>query len=92
MLLLTNILLLMVAFIFGFSRRPWWQVGPLALLACGPLQFAQFWMGDWRYGAGLPYHQPPLDSHQVIWIVGCLLFFAYVGYALGVLISRRHRI
>ena len=92
MLLLTNILLLMVAFIFGFSRRPWWQVGPLALVACGPFQFAQFWTGNWRYGAGLPYHDTPLDSHQVFWIVTCLLFFAYMGYALGILFSHRRRV
>jgi hypothetical protein len=87
MLVLTSILLLMVAFVFGFSRRPWWQVGPLALVACGPLQFAQFWTGNWRYGVGLPY-EPALDSRQVVWIVGCLLFWAYVGYALGVVFAR----
>jgi hypothetical protein len=92
MLVLTSILLLMVAFIFGFSRRPWWQVGPLALVACGPLQFAQLWTGDWRYRVGLAYHEPPLDSRQVIWIVACLLLCAYVGYALGVLCSRGRRV
>lgn len=92
MLLLTNVLLLMAAFIFGFSRRPWWQVGPLALVACGPLQFAQFWTGDWRYGVGVPFQEPSLDHRQVIWIVGTLLFCAYAGYALGVLYSLRRRV
>lgn len=92
MLVLTNVLLLMVAFMFGLSRRPWWQVGPLALLACGPLQFAQFWTGDWRYSVGLPYHEPSLDSQQVVWIVGGLLICAYVGYGLGMVWSHWRRI
>jgi len=92
MLLLTSILLLIAAFIFGFSRRPWWLVGPLALVACGPFQFAQFWTGDWRYRVGLSYHQPPLDSHLVVWIVGWLLVSAYAGYAFGMLCSRWRRV
>jgi hypothetical protein len=92
MLLLTNILLLIAAFIFGFSRRPWWLVGPLALVACAPLQFVPFWTSDWRYRVGLSYHEPALDSHLVIWIVGCLLVSAYAGYAFGMLCARWRRV
>lgn len=91
MLLLTNMLLLGVAFMFGVARRPWWQIGLLAIVACAPLQFAQFWVGDWRYGVGLSYHEQTLES-QIVWIVGYLLCFTYVGYALGVLYSRWRRI
>ena len=89
MFLLTNVLLLIGAFVFGFSRRPWWLVGPLALVACGPLQLAHFWASDWRYRLGLPHQEPLLDPQQAFWILGSLLFFAYVGYAAGVLCSRR---
>jgi hypothetical protein len=92
MLVLTNILLLMAALMFGMARRPWWQIGLLALVTCGPPQLAQFWAGDWRYGVGLPYHEESLNAHVVGWIVGWLLFFAYGGYALGFLYSRWRRI
>jgi hypothetical protein len=91
MLLLTNILLLGVAFVFGFARRPWWQVGVVAFVANAPVQFVQFWMGDWRYRVGLSYHEQSLGSQELIWIVGSILCFTYVGYALGILYSRWRR-
>jgi hypothetical protein len=90
-LLVTNLLLLMVAFMFGSSRRPWWQIGLLALVICGPLRFAEFWVSGWRYQVALPYHQS-LNSEVIVWIVGSLLLYAYVGYALGLLYSRRRRL
>jgi hypothetical protein len=89
MLLLTNMLLLLVvAFMFGFSHRPWWQVGPLALLACGPLQFVQFLTGDWRHQVGLPYNEQSLDFQAIVWVAGSLLLCSYAGYAVGMLYSR----
>jgi hypothetical protein len=88
MLLLTNVLLLIVALMFGIARRPWWQIGLLALVTCGPPQFAQFWMGDWRYGVGMPDYAHAPDPRAVVWITAGLLFFAYMGYALGILYSR----
>ena len=77
---------------FGIARRPWWQIGVLALVVCVPPQLAQFWAGDWRDGLGLPYHEESLNVHVVAWIVGWLLFFAYMGYALGFFYSRWRRI
>jgi hypothetical protein len=90
-LLVTNLLLLMVAFMFGSSRRPWWQIGLLALVICGPLRFAEFWVSGWRYQVALPYHQS-LNSEVIVWIVGSLLLFAYVGYALGFLYSCQRQL
>jgi hypothetical protein len=92
MLMLTTMLLLMVALAFGFSRRPWWQIGAVAIFACGPLQLAQFWMGDWRSRVGLPHHEPPLDMQLLILIVGWLLLCSYVGYVLGLAYSRWRRV
>lgn len=87
MLMLTTMLLLIVALAFGFSRRPWWEIGAVAIFACGPLQLAPFWIGDWRSLVGIP-HEPPLDMHLLIQIVGWLLLCSYVGYALGLIYSR----
>jgi hypothetical protein len=88
MLVLTTMLLLIVALAFGFSRRPWWQIGALAIFACGPLQLARFWMDDWRSRVGLPSYEPALDLQVLIQIVGWLLLCSYVGYALGLAYSR----
>ena len=92
MLMLTTMLLLIVALAFGFSRRPWWQIGAVAILACGPLQFAPLWMGDWRSHVGLANHEPPLDMRLLILIVGWLLLCSYVGYGLGLAYSRWRRV
>jgi hypothetical protein len=89
MLLSTTLLLLIVALAFGFSRRPWWQIGTLALVACGPLQLAHFWMDDWRHRVGLSHHEQSLDLQVLLQIACWLLLCSYVGYGLGLLYSRR---
>jgi hypothetical protein len=89
LLLLTTILLVMVALVFGFSRRPWWQIGILAVFACGPLQFAHFWMDDWRHRVGLSAHEQSMDLQVLFQIIGWLLLCSYVGYALGFLARTR---
>ena len=88
MLLLTTMLLLIVSLAFGFSRRPWWEIGAVAIFACGPLQVAPFLIGDWRSRVGLPHHEPPLDMHLLVQIVGWLLLCSYIGYGLGLAYSR----
>jgi hypothetical protein len=88
MLLLTTMLLLIVALAFGFSRRPWWQIGVLAILACGPLQLVPFWMDDWRSRVGLSSLEPAPDLQVLVQIGGWLLLCSYVGYALGLACSR----
>ena len=91
-LLVTKLLLLILAFLFGISRRPWWMIGLLALVICAPLQVAEFWTSYWRYQVGLPYQDQPLNWGAIAWIVGPLLLCAYVGYALGLLYSYRRRL
>jgi len=92
MLLLTTMLLLIVALAFGFSRRPWWQIGVLAICGCGPLQLAPFLMGDWRSRVGLPNLEPTPDLQVLVQIVGWLLLCSYVGYALGLVYSHLRRV
>jgi hypothetical protein len=88
MLLLTSMLLLIVASLFGFSRRPWWQIGALALLATGPLLLTYFWMDDWRYRVGVSQGEQLLDAQQIVWVAGWLIFSSYAGYALGLMYSH----
>jgi hypothetical protein len=88
MLLVTIPLLLIVALSFGFSRRPWWQIGTLALFTSGLLLATQFYMDDWRHQVGLSHRELQLDRWVIIGIVGSLLLSAYGGYALGLLYSR----
>jgi hypothetical protein len=92
MLFLTTVLLLLVALAFGFSRRPWWQIGPLAVLACGPWQFSPLWTEDWRYRVGLSAHEQSLDLKLLLLVLGWLLLCSYVGYALGILSARWWRV
>ena len=92
MLMLTTMLLLIVALAFGFSQRPWWQIGTLALIACGPLHLVQFWMDDWRARIGLASPEPVPDLQVLFQIVSWLLVCSYVGYALGLFYSRRRRV
>lgn len=87
MLLLTIPLLWIVALSFGFSRRPWWQIGTLALFASGLLLAAQFYIDEWRYQVGLSHRELQLDRWVAIGI-GSLLLSAYGGYVLGFLYSR----
>ena len=91
-LLVTKLLLLVLAFLFGISRRPWWLIGLLALVICAPLQVAEFWTSGWRSQVGLPYYDQSLNLEVIAWIVGSLLLFAYVGYALGFLYSYRRQL
>jgi hypothetical protein len=88
LLFLTSVLLIFVAVAFGFSRRPWWQVGALALLTCGPLQFAPLWVDDWRYRVGLAHQAQSLDFQVLSLVLGWLLLCSYAGYGLGVLSAR----
>ena len=83
----TMLLLLIVALAFGFSRRPWWQIGLVALLGCGPLQLATLWTDGWRQQLGLS-HGPKLDLNMSVQIVALLLFCSYSGYLLGLLYAR----
>jgi hypothetical protein len=84
MWLLTTILLLMVGMVLGLARRPWWEIGALALLACGGLQLARLWMADWRDQVGLPHDESFVEPQAIGWV----LLAAYASYTLGLLYSR----
>jgi hypothetical protein len=92
LLLATMLPLLIVAMAFGFARRPWWQIGVLAVLVCGPLQVANLLTDDWRYQVGLARHEQPVDLQMPVMIVATLLLCSYLGYALGLLYARRRAI
>lgn len=93
MLLLTTMLLLVVvALAFGFSRRPWWQIGVLAICACGPLQLAPLLMGDWRSRVGLPNLEPIPDLQMLVQVAGWLLLCSYISYAVGLAYSHLRRV
>lgn len=92
MLLLTTVLVLLVSWVFGFARKPWWQVGPLAAIACGPTQLAPLWFDDWRFRVGLSSQEQMIDMQALFLVFGWLLVCSYVGYALGVISSRWWRV
>jgi hypothetical protein len=92
MLLLTTVLVLLVAFVLGLARKPWWQVGPLAAIACGPTHVAPLWLDDWRYRVGLSSQEQMIDMQALFLILGWFLLCTYLGYALGFLSSRWWRV
>jgi hypothetical protein len=84
MVLLTSILLMLVGATLGLARRSWWEIGVLALLACGSLQVVYLLLGDWRDELGLPHHERLLDPMIVTW----LLAGPYTSYGLAFLYAR----
>jgi hypothetical protein len=92
MLLLTTVLVLLVAFVLGLARKPWWQVGPLAAIACGPTHVAPLWLDDWRYRVGLSSQEQMFDMQALFLVLGWFLLCSYLGYALGFLSSRWWRV
>jgi hypothetical protein len=68
----------------GLARRAWWEIGALALLACGSLQLVYLQVSDWRGELGLPHHDRLFDPMATGW----LLVGAYTSYALALLYAR----
>src|SRR5512145_1705597 len=88
MLVLTAILLLLLGVALGLARRPWWEIGVLALLSCGILQATESWMGDWRRQVGLHADEHLFEPQAVAWLL--VGVGTYVCYGLAFLYSRRH--
>lgn len=88
MLVLTTVLLLMLGIALGLARRPWWEIGVLALLACALLSVTESWMGHWRRQVGLPDAEHLFEPQAMSWLLVAVA--SYACYGLAFLYSRRH--